>query len=31
LSLTSGQELVLLRQLEHDRHRLILRTPCLTR
>lgn len=31
LALTSGQELVLLQQLEHDRQRLILRTPCLTR
>ncbi|GBD35238.1 DNA polymerase IV [bacterium HR36] len=31
LALTSGAELVLLQRLEHDRHRLILRTPCLTR
>ncbi|MDW8221793.1 MAG: DNA polymerase IV [Gemmatales bacterium] len=31
LALTSGEELVLLRQLEHDRDRLVLRTPCLTR
>ena len=31
LSLTSGEELVLLQRLTHDRQRLILRTPCLTR
>ena len=31
LSLTSGEELLLLQRLPHDRHRLILRTPCLTR